>query len=166
MTAPPHYPMYPYPPYYYQPPRRPGLTTAAVVLMWILFGLGILSGISTALTLTVGRDQFVEVVPGLADWIPLVLVVWSVQTVVFSVLRARFALKIMGRSRSARQGALILETISIGFQVLAQMLLLAAMLPVREGVSFNFQFDCTGIVLSILVLCFLGSARSAWWCDR
>ncbi len=74
-------------------------------------------------------------------------------------LRARFAVGIVGRSASARRDVLILEAVSIRFQVLAQVTLFAA----REGVSFNFQFDCTGIVLSILVLCFLGSA---WWWDR
>lgn len=172
MTDHPQYPVYPHPPYYayptphYQPPRRPGVTTAAVVLIWILFGLGILGGLMLGVSMTVGRDQFVQLVPGLADWIPVVLVVWAVQTIVFAVLRARLASGIMRRSASARRGALIVESISIGFQVAAQAVLFAAMLPVREGTNFTFQFDCTGLILSILVLCFLGTARSAWWCDR
>jgi hypothetical protein len=174
LTDPPQYLMDPRSPQcrryptalYHQPPRRPGLTTAAVVLMWVLFGLGLLSGLMTALALTVGRDVFAVAVPALADWIPLVLVVWTVQTVAFAVLRARFALRIMRRSASARRGAFIVEGFGIGFQVIAQAALFAAVFPVPEGTSFSFQFDCTGIVLSILVLCFLGSARSAWWCDR
>lgn len=166
VTAPPQYPMYPHPPQYHRPPHRPGLTTAAVVLVWILFGMGILNGLMTVLALTIGRDLYTELFPGLADWIPLVLLVWSAQTAVFAVLRARFASRIMRRSASARQGALITEGFSIGVQLLVQTLLLAAMLPVQGDMRFSLQFDCTGIVLSILVMCFLGAARSAWWCDR
>lgn len=173
MTDPPQYPVYPYPPPYYPaapyfpgPPRRPGLTTAAVVLMWVLFGLGLAGGLGSAFVLVFRQDLFAEFFPGLADWIPLVLLVTLVQTVLFAALRGLFAVRIMRRSASARTGALVLESVSIGFQVIAQVLLFSAMLPVESGRSVTFQFDCTGIILSILILCFLGPARSARWCDR
>jgi hypothetical protein len=159
----PYYPAAPWPP---GPPRRPGLTTAAVVLMWILFGLGLFSGLGSAFVLVFRRELFAEAVPGLADWIPLVLLVTLVQTALFAALRGLFAVRIMRRSASARTGALALEGVSIGYQVIAQVLLFSAMVPVEPGRSVSFQFDCTGIILSILILCFLGSARSARWCDR
>lgn len=175
MADPPQYPVYPsyppqypYPPQYWQPPRRPGLTTAAVVLMWVQVGLGLLGGITTAYSLTAGRDVFVEVVPGLADWVPLVLLLFSLQALLFAALRSLFAVRIMRRSASARRGALALEGASIGVQLAWQMVLYSASMPyhLEQGTSFTFNFDCTGIILSILVLCFLGPARSARWCDR
>jgi len=170
MADPPQYPVYSYPPDPYTqpsfpgPPRRPGLTTAAVVLMWILFGLGLCGGIGTAVTLTAARDLFETTYPAFAGWTPLVLLVWSVQALAFAGLRGLFAVRIMRRSASARRGALAVEGVSITFQVVSQAVLFSAMFPVQEGAGFGFRFDCTGIVLSILVLCFLGGARSAQWC--
>jgi hypothetical protein len=167
--------VYPWPPPYYPPapypagppgPHRPGLTTAAVVLMWVLFGLGLLGGLVSTLVLVFDREMFSEVFPGLADRIPLVLLVTLVQTALFAALRGLFAVRIARRSASARTGALVVEGVSIGYQLIAQVVLFSAMLPVDPGRSVSVRFDCTGVVLSILVLCFLGSARSARWCDR
>ncbi|GAA1660950.1 hypothetical protein GCM10009830_02560 [Glycomyces endophyticus] len=170
----PQYPVYPYPPQhpysapYWRPPRRPGLTTAAVVLMWIQVGLGLLGGITTAYSLTAGRDVFAELVPGLADWVPLVLLLFSMQALLFAALRSLYAVRIIGRSASARRGALVVESAAIGVQVVWQAVLYGASMPyhLEQGTSFNFQFDCTGIVLSVLILCFLGPSASARWCDR
>ncbi|GAA2269543.1 hypothetical protein GCM10009853_023920 [Glycomyces scopariae] len=176
MADPPQYPVYHYPPQYPpypyqfapypQPPRRPGLTTAAVVLMWILVGLGLLNGVLWAVSLTANADLFVRFYPGLEGWTPLVLLLSSVQALGLAALRSLFAVRIMRRSASARRGALAVEGVSIGLQVVAQMVLFSAMAPLQEGGTFTYQFDCTGIILSILVLCFLGAARSARWCDR
>lgn len=170
---PPQYPVYPtypsqYPYAWAQPPRRPGLTTAAVVLIWVQVGLGLIAGVATAYSLTANRDVFAAFVPGLADWVPLVLLLFSAQALLFAALRSLFAVRIMRRSRSARHGAIVVEAVAIAFQVTWQMVLYSASMPahVESGRSFTFQFDCTGIILSILILCFLGPARSARWCDR
>ncbi|MFB9658554.1 hypothetical protein ACFQS3_20155 [Glycomyces mayteni] len=171
MAVPPQYPVYPYPPgpYAYPyggPPRRPGLTTTAVVLMWVQVGLGLLGGIGTAVTLTAGRDVFEDFYPGLAAWVPLVLLVSAVQALGFAALRGLFAVGIMDRRASARRGAFAVEGVSIAFQIAWQAVFLAALRPAGGGVGVNIQFDCTGIVLSVLILCFLGATKSARWCDR
>ncbi|MEU5870660.1 hypothetical protein AB0A73_03765 [Glycomyces sp. NPDC047369] len=172
MADPPQYPVYsfppqyPYPAPYWQPPRRPGLTTAAVVLMWVQVGLGLLAGITWAITLTVNVDLFARMFPGLADWTPLVLLLTSVNALVFAALRTLFAVRIGRRSASGRSGALVVEGVSIGVQVVSQAVMAAAIMPIERGTSVNVQFDCTGIILSILILCFLGAAKSARWCDR
>jgi hypothetical protein len=92
----------------------PGSTKGAVVLLWILFGLGICgSGALAAgyFALTALEDQGDVVIP--SSYV-LYLVVAVVQAVIWTVLRAVFAVKIARRSAGARKGAVIFEIVNVG----------------------------------------------------
>jgi hypothetical protein len=72
------------------------------------------------------------------------------------------------RSARARRGAIWVESIALAFQVAYLAVSFAAFSSIQpvEGYSYNYTFDCTGLVLPILVICFLSASRSLWWCDR
>jgi hypothetical protein len=50
--------------------------------------------------------------------------------------------------------------------VLSVLIYNATMSQVSHFSSYNISFDCTGLVVPILVICFLSTNRSRWWCDR
>lgn len=167
MTVPPPYPN-PYlppgspygPP---APPRMPGLTTTAVVLLWVMVALSTFSALLTIPVLLAEPAALELFGP---DTTPLMAVI-AVQGLVWAGLRAYIAVNIARRSRAARSAAFVIESAGMACQLVLGLLLLNSVMSVPlEGQSFKFSFDCTGLVLPILVMCFLGATKSRWWCDR
>lgn len=170
-VPPPHYSRNPYLPPELQyrppgPPRMPGLTTTAVVLLWVMVAFSTLGALFTIPMVFAGSDFLDLFGPDAA----LLLTISAAQGLVWAGLRAYLAVKIWRRSRAARSAAFIVESAGLACQLVFAVLLFnsftSAMETPREGMSYSFSFDCTGLVLPILVMCFLATARSRWWCDR
>jgi hypothetical protein len=171
LAVPPHHPAYHYPPPYWQPqrPRMPGLTTTAIVLMWVMVALSVITGLFALLTLLLPQSAGMSMVfEPLGEWAVWLIAFTVLQGLVWAGLRAYFALGIAKRSAKARRGAVWVEAIGLVFQLGYMGVAFAALSSVRleSGYSYNFTFDCTGLVLPILVICFLSASRSLWWCDR
>lgn len=168
-VPPPHYPP-PYPPYWQpQRPRMPGLTTTAIVLMWVMAALSVVAGLLTGVALAALQPATSSpLVATLGDWAVWLMGVTALQGLVWAALRAYFAVGIARRSARARRGAIWVESIGLVFQLAYLAASVAALSTVRleAGYSYNFTFDCTGIALPVLVICFLSASRSLWWCDR
>jgi len=169
---PPQYPVYPYPPphYVYGPPpkeRMPGLTTTAFVLLWVMFVFGLLGTLNMASFAVFRPELLIWTYPGLGSMRPFVVALIVVQGIAWTIMRGFLAVKIARRSARARTAAFVIETIGIAFQVAFAIILFSAMNSgLSDPGSFRYTFDCTGIVLPILIICFLSSARSRQWCDR
>lgn len=169
---PPQYPVYPYPPphYAYRPPPKagmPGLTTTAVVLLWVMFAIGALGTLTTGLVIAVWPDLIKSLYSGMGPLLPVIMAAIVVQGLVWTIIRGFIAVGIARRSARARTAAFVVETIGIAFQVAFAIVLFSAVtteLPDTGG--FRYSFDGTGIVLPILVICFLANDRARQWCDR
>lgn len=142
----------------------PGLTTAAVVLLWIRVGLGGLGMLAMLGFALFGPDALDAMFIGVG---PVLIYVMAAQGLVWAALRAYLAVKIARRSASARMAAIVVESMGMAFDVTFAILLFNAVVASRPaGSGFNINFDCTGIIVGILVICFLTTARSRQWCDR
>ncbi|MBO3735627.1 hypothetical protein [Glycomyces niveus] len=168
MTVPPPHPNpylppgHPYGPP--RPPRMPGLTTTAVVLLWVMVAISTFSALLT-LPMVVSESPMLDMLPPDAA---LLMSIGAVQGVAWAGLRACIAVKIVQRSSTARSAAFIAEGVGMACQLVLAVLLFNTVMPAAppEGMSVRYNFDCTGLVLPILVICFLSTARSRWWCDR
>jgi uncharacterized membrane protein len=168
---PPQYPVYPYPPppapaFAYGPPpkpRMPGLTTAAVVLLWIRVGLGGLGMLAMLAFALFGPDLLDTLFTGVTS---MLVYVMAGQGLVWAGLRAYLAVKIARRSASARTAAIVVESMGMAFDVTFAVLLFNAVASNTPDGGFSVNFDCTGIIVGILVICFLTTERSRRWCDR
>ncbi|MFG3342491.1 hypothetical protein [Glycomyces sp. NPDC048151] len=168
-VPPPQHPAYPHPqpgqPYGPpQPPRMPGLTTTAVVLLWVTVAISTFGALMTIPVLLTEPETLGMLGPDAT----LLVSVGAVQGVVWAGLRAYLAVKIARRSRAARTAAFVVESAGMACQLVLALLIFDSITPLapRDGMSVNYTFDCTGLVLPILVMCFLATARSSWWCDR
>ncbi|MDA1367505.1 hypothetical protein [Glycomyces algeriensis] len=145
------------------------MTTTAIVLMWVMVALSVVGGVLTLVTLLalqpVASSPLFE---PLGDWTVWLMAVTAVHGMVWAGFRAYFALQIAKRSARARRGAVWVESIGLAFQLAYLAASFAALSNIRltSGYHYNFTFDCTGLVLPILVICFLSASRSLWWCDR
>jgi hypothetical protein len=145
----------------------PGLTTTAVVLLWVMFGFGLLGTMFTGLFLALWPDLFKAAYSGLGPMLPVIMAVILAQGLAWTIMRGFLAVKITRRSARARTAALVVETIGMAFQVAFAIVLLSAVTAdLPDTGSFRYSFDCTGIVVPILVICFLSNARARQWCDR
>ena len=168
---PPQYPVYPYPPagHPYGPPppaRMPGLTTTSVVLLWVMAGFGGLNALVVIPMAVFLPDLFEAAFPNLGPWMPALVAVTFSQALAWAMLRGFLAVKIARRSARARRAAIVVESIGMAFQVALAVVMFSALAADPPDGGFRYSFDCTGIVLPILVLCFLTTARSRQWCDR
>lgn len=163
MTVPPHPHPYPPPGYPYgppPPPRMPGLTTTAIVLMWVMVTLSAFGALLTMPVLAVIDGPF-------GTRVTVLTAITAGQGLIWAGFRAYFAVKIARRSSSARTMAIVVEAVAMACQVVLSVLILdATMTQVSRFPHTSVSFDCTGIVLPILVICFLSTNRSRWWCDR
>lgn len=174
---PPQYPVYPeypsYPPQYYGypppsgpvEPRIPGLAMTSVVFLWVMAGFGALGAVVFGVFVALRPALVASIFPDLGSWMPLVMIAYAVQTLAWAVLRAFIAVGIKRRSARARNGAIVVESVGIAFQVAFSVILAAAVINASPD-NYRLNFDCTGIVLPILVLIFLSTAKSRMWCDR
>ena len=141
----------------------PGLTTAAVVLLWVRVGLGGLGMLTVLAFALFGPDALDALFTGVAS---LLIYVMAAQGLVWAGLRAYLAVKIARRSASARTAAIVVESMGMAFDVTFAFLLFNAVASNPPDGSYSVNFDCTGIIVGILVICFLTTARSRQWCDR
>jgi hypothetical protein len=141
----------------------PGLTTAAVVLLWVRVGLGGLGMLVMLAFALFGPDLLDTLFTGV--W-PQLIYVMAAQGLVWAGLRAYLAVKIARRSASARVAAIVVESMGMAFDVAFAFILLNAVTANPPGGSFSINFDCTGIIAAILIICFLTTTRSRQWCDR
>jgi hypothetical protein len=138
----------------------PGLTTTAVVLMWVMVGLSTIGALLTIPSLAVVEEAF-------GTRLMVLTAIAAGQGLIWAGFRAYFAVKIARRSRSARTMAIVVEAVAMACQLALGLLIFdATMAQVSQFPDYNITFDCTGIVLPILVICFLSANRSRWWCDR
>jgi hypothetical protein len=164
MAVPPHSAPYPPPNYAFgppPPPRMPGLTTTAIVLMWAMVALSTIGAVLTIPLLAIGGG------PLLGARLTALTAITAGQGLIWAGFRAYFAVKIARRSGSARTMAIVVEAVALACQLLLSVLIFnATMSQVSKYSSYNINFDITGLVLPILIVCFLSANRSRWWCDR
>jgi hypothetical protein len=145
----------------------PGWTTTAVVLMWVMVAISSLSALFVIPVVVFLPDAFDLMFDMMGPDAALLVTVTAAQALAWAGIRAYLAVKIARRSASARTAALVVEPAGMVFQlVMAILLFNATMANVPDGMNYSFNFDCTGIVLPVLVICFLATARSRQWCDR
>ncbi|MFC3493269.1 hypothetical protein [Glycomyces rhizosphaerae] len=168
-VPPPQYPEYPYPPPLFpygpsSPPRMPGLTTTAVVLLWVMVALNALGALLTIPMFAFGPGTFTSLFGPEAVQLAIVA---AAQGLAWAIVRAVLAVKIARRSAWARKAAFVVEGTGMAFQLTFAVLIFnATMADLPENGSYSLNFDCTGIVLPVLVIYFLSSTRSLQWCDR
>ncbi|WP_026923425.1 hypothetical protein [Glycomyces arizonensis] len=164
--------------------NMPGLTKAAVVLMWILFGFGACGAVASLIVVVLFATQFDALfayadLPGIPPALWVILILNVGQLIVWTILRGVFAVRICRRDSRARTGAVVLEAVGLGLTVLTWIITAAiGMSYLRDiamssdtNVSYSTDFggnsgSCVGIVLSILVIVFLSMQDSKRWCDR
>jgi hypothetical protein len=142
----------------------PGLTTTAVVLLWVMVTLSTFGALVTIPMLAFRPDTFAALIgPAAVQW----SIIAAAQGFAWAIVRAVLAVKITRRSAWARKAAFVVEAVGLAFQLTFAVLILnTTMADLPEGASYNLNFDCTGIALPVLVICFLSSSRSLQWCDR
>ncbi|MEU5155282.1 hypothetical protein [Glycomyces sp. NPDC021274] len=159
----------PGPPLGSAPETMPGSTKGAVVLLWILFGFGICGGALSVVgyTMLAGLEDTGDVVIP-SSFMPF-LIASIVQILVWTVLRAIFAVRIAKRSASARKGAIILELVGLGLAVLSW--LFTPEVEVTNGAATSNTAGTVigaviGIALAAIIISLLSTADSKRWCNE
>ncbi|MEU6857646.1 hypothetical protein AB0B28_02030 [Glycomyces sp. NPDC046736] len=172
-TPPPQYPIHDGPPPYLghvpypmRPPRIPGLTLTAFIMMWVLFAGSVWTVINAVTLLVTDPSAYSEAYPVMAEWAPLLQTAIGAQALAWAIMRGILAMRIYRRSATARTYAIALEAVGLVFQCALGAVLVSAIDFARPTGFIYINFDCVAIVLPILVMCFLSSHKSKWWCDR
>lgn len=158
----------PGPPLGAQPEKMPGSTKGAVVLLWILFGLGICGGALSVFGyagLTMLEEEGDAVIPD--SFMPL-LIVSIIQILVWTVLRAVFAVKIARHSAGARKGAIILEGVGVVLSLASWFLTPEIEYTGAEpagGAAGSVVGVIIGIALAATIIGLLSTADSKRWCN-
>lgn len=131
--------------------NMPGGGKFVVVLLWIRFGLGICASIGlVTLSATLSDDPYAADL--LPDWYGAFTAFSIIQTVVWVVLYAVFAVKLTQGSETARRGTVVLEVVGL--------LIGAASFALMQGTYSDLAAqgaDFTGTYVSA----FLGAVLSA-----
>ncbi|MFC3493268.1 hypothetical protein [Glycomyces rhizosphaerae] len=157
----------PGPPLGSMPEKIPGSTKGAVVLLWILFGLGICAGGASAfgyVGLSAMEANGDIEIP--AAFMPF-LIASIVQILIWTVLRGVLAVKIAKRSAGARKGAIILELVGVGLGVLSWIFTPQIEYAGAEpagGAASGIIGSVIGITLAAIVIGLLSTADSKRWC--
>ena len=159
-----------------KPERMPGMTVAAVVLVWVMLGVGVCGGVVLPAYGVLGE---VMVDGGLQPGFLTEILVIALVLIVGSVLRGVFAVRIKRRSNGARIGAIVLESIGLALTVLSWSVTTAIDGSITRTVATDTGMEtttatdptgvligCPGIVPSILIIIFLSLSDSKRWCDR
>ncbi|HEX2145737.1 MAG TPA: hypothetical protein VHG10_14650 [Glycomyces sp.] len=151
------------------PETMPGTTKAAVVLLWIAFGLGICGGVATVASYAVLSSMEsagdVSIPP---SFMPL-LVASIIQIIVWTVLRGVFAVRIAKRSAAARKGAIILEAVGVGLGILSWIItpeLEIAGADTTSNTASTMIGVFVGFALAAIIIGLLSTQDSKRWCDR
>ncbi|THV40931.1 hypothetical protein [Glycomyces buryatensis] len=148
--------------------NMPGGGKFVVVLLWIRFGIGICAAIGLGATNSALSDN-----PGaqelLPDWFGTFVAFSVIQTIIWVILYAVFAVKLTQRSSSARTGTLVLEIVGLALTGLSYALMQGTYSNLAEhGADFTGTYIGSGIglVLSLIVIGILVSNEMKQWCDR
>ncbi|MDN3241321.1 hypothetical protein [Glycomyces tritici] len=151
------------------PETIPGSTKGAVVLLWILFGFGICGGALSVFgytALVALEDTGDVVIP--SSFMPF-LIASIVQILIWTVLRAIFAVRIAKRSAGARKGAIILELVGLALAVVSWIFT-----PEVEVTGASTAGNTAGtvigavigIALAAIIIGLLSTADSKRWCNE
>lgn len=166
-----------YTPYLPWPERMPGTTTAAVVLLWVMLGIGACSSIALTAYIAWGETMVNGSLP--TRYFTGTLVIAAVQ-ILMCGLRGVFAIQIKRRSDQARIGAIVLEVVGLVFSVVSSIVMSAIVAPTTQTTTADAgaQTTWTGLdptsvlwdiscnLPSILVVVFLCLPEARRWCDR
>jgi hypothetical protein len=167
MSYPPAPP--PGPPLGAVPEKMPGTTKGAVVLLWILFGFGICGGAFSVFgysVLSTLEEQGDAVIP---DSFMPILIASMVQVVIWTVLRAVFAVKIAHRSASARLGAIILESVGVLLGIVSWLItpdIEVTGTSTASSAASGIVGAVIGIALAAIIIGLLSTADSKRWCSE
>jgi hypothetical protein len=169
MSYPPAPPPPPGPPLGAVPEKMPGTTKGAVVLLWILFGFGICGGAASAFGyygLSQLEEQGDVVIPD--SFMPF-LIASIVQIVIWTVLRAVFAVRIANRSAGARKGAIILESVGVLLGIVSWLFtpdIEVTGTTAAGNTASSVVGALIGIALAAIIIGLLSTADSKRWCSE
>lgn len=159
------------------PQRMPGPTGTAVVLLWVMLGLGACGSLAAPLLGYLAEawtDDGLQ--PGLGAAIAVIALVLAACT----VLRGVLAVKIKRRSHGARKGAILLEAAGLALTAAAWFVTTALIGPVARTTETASGLETTtstgpdpttvasslpGVVLSVLIIVLLSLPDSKRWCE-
>ncbi|MFG3342490.1 hypothetical protein [Glycomyces sp. NPDC048151] len=159
----------PGPPLGATPERMPGTTKGAVVLLWIMFGLGICGGGASLVgyfTLTALEDTGDVILP---DSYMLFLIASIVQVLIWTVLRGVFAVQISKRKSSARMGAIILEAVGVALSLLSYLFTPEIEVTGQSAGSSAagaIAGAAIGLAIAGIMIGLLSTADSKRWCNQ
>lgn len=151
------------------PESMPGSTRGAVVLLWILFGFGICGGAFSIFGyygLTMLEEAGDVEIP--SSFMPL-LIASMIQIVIWTVLRAVFAVKIARRSAGARKGAVILEAVGVLLGIASWLLtpeIEVTGADAGTSAASGAVGAVIGIALAAIIIGLLSTANSKQWCNQ
>ncbi|MDA1361715.1 hypothetical protein O1R50_18955 [Glycomyces luteolus] len=170
MSYPPPPPPPPGPPLGSVPETMPGSTKGAVVLLWILFGFGICGGALSVFgyaALAALEDSGDVMIP--SAFMPF-LVASIIQIIIWTVLRAVFAVRIAKRSAGARKGAIILEAVGLGLSLLSWIFTpeveVTGAADAGSTAASGLIGAIIGIALAAIIIGLLSTADSKRWCNE
>ncbi|WP_335986186.1 hypothetical protein [Glycomyces sp. MUSA5-2] len=147
------------------PPRMPGVTLTAVIMLWIGFAMGICNATATLAAFGFLRFALGSDLGGMGALALAAAGVAIAMNMAFLVLRPVFAVMIWRRSASARKAAVIAEYVYFGVSAVMVFLSMQSQFD-ASGESMHVSLDCTGVIAPILIIAFLEASRSKWWCSR
>lgn len=148
--------------------NMPGGGKFVVVLLWIRFGLGICAGLGlivsmgTLNSLSGGADL-------LPSWFGAFVTFSVIQTIIWVIFYAVFAVKLPQRISSARTGTITLEILGIILSGISYALMQGTYSDLAaQGADFTSTYvgSCIGLILSIIVIAILAGQDMRDWCDR
>ncbi|GAB3220099.1 hypothetical protein GCM10027447_04070 [Glycomyces halotolerans] len=154
----------------------PGVTKAAVVLLWVMFGFGTCGAVFTVIGITFLARLGLA---GMPTAVGVLFVLGIVQGLVWTVLRAVFAVKIARRRSTGSRGVIALEVVGLVLAVVSSVasfvwfthLLNDTM--TASGVEASTSSNAGGMfgtvfgaALSCVVIGLLLTQDSRNWCDR
>jgi hypothetical protein len=151
------------------PEKMPGTTRGAVVLLWIMFGFGICGGgalVFGYFGLTMLEEQGNAMIPD--SYMPF-LIASIVQVLVWTVLRAVFAVRIARHSAGARKGAIILESVGVVLSLASWMItpeIEATGADPAANAASGIAGAVIGIALAATIIGLLSTADSKRWCSE
>ncbi|THV24509.1 hypothetical protein [Glycomyces paridis] len=148
--------------------EMPGGGKFVVVLLWIRFGLGICAtfGLITLVNALNGMPEAAALLP---DWYDGFVAFSVVQTIVWVILYAVFAVRLPQRRQSARTGVITLEIVGLALAVLSFGAMQGTYNDLAaQGADFTSTYvgSCLGAVMSFIVIGILSGAEMKSWCDR
>jgi tryptophan-rich sensory protein len=146
--------------------NMPGGGKFVVVLLWVRFGLGICASIGLV-TLSAALNDDPTASELLPDWYGAFTAFTIVQTVVWVVLYAVFAVKLTQASETARRGTIVLEGVGLLLAAGSFLLLQGTYSDLAaQGADFTGTYASAfiGAVLSLVVIAILNGRDMRAFC--